>query len=551
MADIRKPNYSEIDALKGKLISLESRLARIESELGIASPANYYTKTERKDTKTDADMILDHAGEEESFLESRIGEYGLAWIGNIVLLFGITFLTGYLQIFNRPGISALAGYLCVAIILMISGRVRKSLLHLGSIMKLNGHLLLFYITLRLHFFTTTPLIQSKTLSFILLVILIIIQAYIAIRSNSQLFYGLVLTLALIAALVSDSTHLMLPMLTLVAAGSTYLMFRLSWKGTLVYSIILVYTCMLLWFLNNPVMGNPMGAIDSQNGGIFYLFAIGAAYTQIALLRQRDGDFGEFAMTVIILSGLSFTTMLTLIILQFFSSSYMGILTVITVCCLSYSVILKRFSEWKFTSALYALYGFSAMSISLYGLLGLPDVFLSLAVQSLLVVSVALWFRNKIIVYLNALLLVFLIVVYFAVSEPVNGVNLSFALVTIITARVLNWKKKRLEIETETLRNFYLIAGFVLVLYALFHWMPRQFVTLSWSTAAIIYFGLSILLKNPKYRLMALGTIISTAFYLFIVDLAKIELFYRVIAFLFLSIISITVSVYYTRHKRST
>ena len=69
----------------------------------------------------------------------------------------------------------------------------------------------------------------------------------------------------------------------------------------------------------------------------------------------------------------------------------------------------------------------------------------------------------------------------------------------------------------------MIEGFFMVLYALIHAVPRQFVTLSWTIAALLYFLISILLKNVKYRYMALGTMICAAFYLFIVDLARIEI----------------------------
>ena len=68
-------------------------------------------------------------------------------------------------------------------------------------------------------------------------------------------------------------------------------------------------------------------------------------------------------------------------------------------------------------------------------------------------------------------------------------------------------------------------------------------------AALLFFAVSLLIKNVKYRYMALATIISAAFYLFRVDLARIEIAYRVIAFMFLAIISIGISVYYTRKIR--
>jgi hypothetical protein len=129
------------------------------------------------------------------------------------------------------------------------------------------------------------------------------------------------------------------------------------------------------------------------------------------------------------------------------------------------------------------------------------------------------------------------------------VNYSFALISLISARIINWKKSRLKIETDLLRNLYMITGFVMVMYSLAHGVPKHFVTFSWTIAALLYFLLSILLKNIKYRYMALGTMICAAFYLFIVDLASIELIYRVLSLLFLAAISIGISMYYTNRMK--
>jgi hypothetical protein len=102
-----------------------------------------------------------------------------------------------------------------------------------------------------------------------------------------------------------------------------------------------------------------------------------------------------------------------------------------------------------------------------------------------------------------------------------------------------------------MRNLYLVEGFIMVLYALFHAVPKQFITLSWTIAALLYFLLSFVLKNVKYRYMALGTMICSAFYLFLVDLAHIEIIYRVLALLFLAAISIGISIYYTNRFKKT
>jgi hypothetical protein len=192
-----------------------------------------------------------------------------------------------------------------------------------------------------------------------------------------------------------------------------------------------------------------------------------------------------------------------------------------------------------------------MSIAFYGLLGFPRVYLLLAVQSLVVVSMALWFRNRLIIIMNSLLFLVILIVYLLSSKNISSVNFCFALIALISARIINLKNSRLQIKTDLIRNLYMIEAFFMILLALFHAVPKQFVTFSWTMAALLYFIISLLLKNIKYRYMALGTMICSAFYLFIVDLARIGIIYRVLALLFLAAISIGISIYYTnRVKRA-
>ena len=127
---------------------------------------------------------------------------------------------------------------------------------------------------------------------------------------------------------------------------------------------------------------------------------------------------------------------------------LALFAAITICCLIYSTILHSKSDWNFASAFYALYGFMAMSIALYGLFGLPRVYLLLSVQSLIVVSMALWFRNRLIVIMNSLLFLTILTVYLLSSKSIDGVNFSFALISLISARIINWKRSRLQIKTD-------------------------------------------------------------------------------------------------------
>jgi hypothetical protein len=293
----------------------------------------------------------------------------------------------------------------------------------------------------------------------------------------------------------------------------------------------------------------MQLLISHSTGYIYLFAIGGCFSLLPLFREKEGKEDEFIIGLIIAHGLLFTMLLAFVTISYLKSGYVTLYAVITMACLVYSIILKKTSDWNFSSAFFALYGFMAMSIFLYGLVGFPNVYLMLPVQSLVVVSMALWFRNRLIIIMNSLLFLTIMFIYLVSSSPVNGVNFSFALVSLVSARIINWQRERLEIKTDLLRNLYLIEGFFMVMFALFHAVPKQFVALSWTIAALAYFGLSFILKNVKYRYMALGTMISAAVYLFVVDLARIEMIYRVLALIFLAIVSIGISIYYTNRIR--
>ena len=542
----------EMDIINDRLRDIELRLSRLESAIVI----NENEKVSIPDEKimianAESDLVIIKTDEEEKGIESQIGRFGLAWLGNIVLFFGIILMTQYLMNLGHRFSSVLIGYLAAAAIFFISGYLKKTNVHLAFMFRLNAQIILFYTTLRLHFFSALPLIPDKSISVILLLALIAFQTYISIRNESQTYASLAVSFTLVLAILGDTTYLILPLIVLAAAAAVYYYYRFNWKPLLVTTIFLAYISYFLWLFGNPLMGHTMELVSEQHFGIIYLFGLGGCFSIVLLFRRADGSSDDFLTGATIANGILFTLLLVLVVIRFFSSDYVLLFALITICCLLYSTVLHSKSDWNFGSAFYSLYGFMAMSIALYGLTGLPRVYLLLSLQSLLVVSMALWFRNRLIAVLNSLIFLVILTVYLLSSKSVNGVNYSFALISLVSARIINWQKPRLHIETDFIRNLYLSEGFIMVLYALFHSVPGQFITLSWTMTALLYFLLSFILKNVKYRYMALGTMVCAALYLFLVDLARIEIIYRILALLFLAAISIGISIYYTnRIKKS-
>jgi hypothetical protein len=370
----------------------------------------------------------------------------------------------------------------------------------------------------------------------------------AIRRNSQGLAGLAFIMGIVTAIVSDSTHIMLPITLIIAAAAVYFMHRFSWWGLLIFSIILAYFTNLIWLIHNPFMGHRIEVLKINDLGFIYLFIIAAIYSLVALFREKETLPLNKALTSIILNGLGFSFLITLFVLAFFRNNYIMLFASIAVFCMIYSVILQSRSSWKVMASLYALYGFVALSVMVYGIYNFPKAYFLLSIQSLLVVSMALWFRSRVIVVMNTILFLILLFSYLVSSPSDNSTNISFALVALVTARTLNWKKQLLRIKTEMLRNTNLITGFFMVLYALYRLVPGPYVTLSWTAAAILYFVLSFAMRNIKYRYLALATMVATALYLFIIDLARVEIIIRVVAFLFLAVLSIVLSLYYAKKR---
>jgi len=536
-------NNKQIREVLDRIRSMERRIRILESEIGIKALSKI-NEGEEGDDSPSKEILLGQKQEGKG-IESGFGEYGLAWIGNIVLLFGISFLMQYIQNKGSNVISTVFGYGIVTGIFILYHYLKNSYAILSRTFNYTAFILLYYVTLRLHYFHEDPLILNNVIAIALLLAVVIFQLLFALRQRSVFITGMTFVMIVFTALLTDSTHTLLAIISAVCVISTYLLIRFGWWRLHIFSVFLVYLGFLMWFLGNPLMGGPLEFISDPNFSYIYLFGIGAVFSLAAIESKKHELNENIALVLIFINGFLFSTILSLYVITFFKTDYIALFLIIAIFCLGFSTFLKSRSAWKLIPAFYALYGFLALSISVHGIYGFPNGYWLLSIQSILVLIMALWFRNKVIVLMNAILFVMLFIIYLGSSESVNEVNYSFAVVALLTARILNWKKDRLEIKTEMLRNIYLFSAFIMVPFAFYHSLPANFITLSWTILAITYFVLSIVLKNTKYRYIALGTMLATALHLFMVDLARIEIVYRVIAFLSLAVISLFISVYYT------
>ena len=534
--------------LSNKISELENRISRLEKRSAAQDPEGIYRTPIYKE-QSDAQELDKPDGQNEA-LESRVGEYGMAWMGNIVLLVGILFLTQYLQNNNRALISLVFGISSIVFVYLLGYLTRNSVPYMSRLFSYNGHLLMYIQVMRVGLFKESMLIQDPFLSHTLVLLVLLSLLYLAYRNGSQVLAVLTWIMMGITAATVGSTHLMLSLMVLVSGTAIFFVIRKGWWTGLIISIFLVYFILLDWILGNPLLSKSVEVRSDHQMGYIYLYTIAMAYSFLALIPKSEGIRQSQIQASIILNGFGFSMIIALAVPAFFAENYYIYFGLIAAFCIAYSIWLKVRGHWKTIAAMYALYSFVALSITIAGIYQFPLAFFLLAIQSLLVVSMALWFRSRFMVIMNSILFAGLLIAYVASAEPLNSINFSFALVALVTARILNWKKQRLEIRTELIRNLFLFTGAVMILFSLHKAVPENFVTLSWTLSAMVFFVLSVVIRNVKYRWLGIITIVITVFYLFLVDLSNISLGYRIVALMFIAAISLGISIFYSRKQKS-
>ncbi len=538
-------NENTGQSLIERLDKLEYRISRIEGALSLSFDEEKYKNGEDRFLQKKKPVVKD-----DDSVENRIGEHGMAWLGNIILTFGIIFLTQYFNSLGFTFLSSVLGLITTGIVFYLSKYFKINYQSLALLFQLTGYVLLYYFIMRLFFFMEEPVIKQK---YIVIFFLLVHNVFLFIdflKSKNTIKGAIGVVLITLTAILTDNSVLCFILFTLAAYGHFYAYKQIKSAKLLLFSIFTSYIGILVYILGNPIVGHNLHFIQDDQFILIFVIAIAAIYSQLALQPKSEHPYvNDGIFSAIILNGILFSLILGISVIALFEKHFIWIFLSLFIICLAFSAWLKLKSEWVNVTALYALYSFMAFSVAVFSFYALPWALFWLSIESLLVVAISLWYRTKIIIILNLALYTLLLLLNLFYSDFQSITYFTFGIVAIFSARIINWKKERLEIKTEFLRNTYLIAAFIIFPISLYKTVPAQYVTISWALLAVGYFLLSQLLKKVKYRYLAIGTLIATAFYLFIIDMSKIELVFRVIAFLGLSLILIFISIFYSRRRK--
>ena len=124
---------------------------------------------------------------------------------------------------------------------------------------------------------------------------------IAVRRNSVYLTALGLLLGYVTAMINSNPYLSFITLVILSAVVVYLKLRYIWQGLVIYGIVLTYFVHLLWFLNNPFLGNAMQIVTSPQINVLFILAYLFVFSLGCMLRA---DKEEEKFNVILSSFLN-------------------------------------------------------------------------------------------------------------------------------------------------------------------------------------------------------------------------------------------------------
>jgi hypothetical protein len=525
------------------LKSIESRISQIETYLDLPSAKS-------EDSIEEESIVQKKKSETDEELEFRIGQFWFAKLGIFIFLVG-WFIGNTLPFegFNQL-IPVVIGIVTGLIVIFTGIFLKNRLPHISGWILGSGFAIIFIAFLRTHFFSPDPIVTNLIPVLVMIYIVSIALVFSGIKWNSQYITAFGFFLGYLSALVSDYSILVFLTITLLAAHSAYLKVKFNWKGLFNFAIVTSYIVHLIWFINNPLIGNQLELQVNEPLNLVFILIYLIIFTLAYFADKKYDEQLPTALSILISTSMGYGLFLLITILSTpaFGQVYHLLASIIFI---GFAILFFTKKESRIATFYYAMTGYAALSFAIILQFDKPDFYVWLCWQSLLVVSTAVWFRSKFIIVANFFIFLLIFFAFLILYGVTSGISLSFGIVALLSARILNWKKDRLELKTEQMRNAYLLTALLIIPYSLYHMMPSGYVAFSWIAVAILYYILSRLLKIVKYRYMSLATFMLTVVYVFVLGITSEETINKIFSFLVLGAALVIISVVYTRNRNKS
>lgn len=526
------------DPLRETVQRLEERVSRIEAQLQLSAAP-----------PPDLSAATGPAGspQEQGELEQQIGQYWFSKLGILTLALGV----GFLQTIPHlpPLLPAVLGYTISAFIIALAQRWYAPLRSIAGYLLGCGIVLLYFTTLRLSFFSDEPALLNRNIETLLLGGAAAAGLLLSTRHRSLPLVGLSLGLCYATALFADLAVPFFIAVVLLSALAVVYAARFRWQALLTLAASFNVVSHLLWFLNSPFLGRDVALAASPHLNIYFVLLPMAVIGAGCLWNRGKQEEAPAAILTSIVNGCGGYLLFFFLTGTKFHEGFVLSHVLASALLLALAVFFWVRQGSLYSTFIYVMLGYAALSVAIVSGSKAPEYFVWLSWQSILVVTTAVWFSSRFIIVANFLIYLSLFIAYLVLAGTISAVSLNFGVVALLSARILNMRKDRLALKTELMRNAYLGSAFFIFPYALYHSLPPGLVSLSWLIIAFFYYLMARVLRNAKYRWMALLTLALTIVHVLAVDLTSVGPVFRVVSFLALGIVLLAVSVVYARKKK--
>jgi hypothetical protein len=516
---------------------LKERVSRLEAYLRLEERA--------APTAQAAPAAPAESGED---LEFRLGQEWFAKIGIGALAAGIAF-TLTLPFEGAPAVfPSLVGFALAGATLGLAVYFRLRMEQLVAPLKGAAMFLSFIAAVRLCYFGQIHVLDAGSVAGCLAMTLAAaVNVALGLRSGSSFLSGLGLATGFGAAVTCGAPPASLALLLGFTAVAAWWGVRRLSPATILPAVPLAYLAYALLAFNDPLAGRPLMLVAPWPGAPFVLLAC-LAVLSLALLRASP-DRSDATANVGIFLNASIGGLLYLFhTLEAYESWLVAYQAVAAAVLIALGLVHSRRSD-RVGAFICAMSGFLALTLAILKLAPVPDVFVWLSLQSVVVVATAIWLRSRFIIVANFLIYLGILASYILVAEAERGISVGFGVVALVTAHLLAWKQQQLELKTGFMRNAYMAAAFAVFPYALAHLLPSGWVALAWAAAALGYYCLAAVLHEAKYRWMAHATLVLAVGYLVVAAISRLDPFLRTLSFLVLGVLLVVVSFVFSQARR--
>lgn len=538
--------HTEESALADRVSRLEERVVQLETRYnGTGNMPAARPSADREAPDREAGPSAAGPRTEDD-MELAVGQDWFARVGILALAAGGGFMLTQPYPNVHPALPTAVGLLFAAAAFGITRVLARSFDIVSSCLRVAAMALLYFAVLRLFFFGAPPALGTDSyFGRGILVLAVAINLTIGLRRGSPWLTGLALMMGYVTALAIGSGWFVLGTLLALSTASVTISVSRNWPGIVLAGIVLTFGTYLTWAITHAASGASRLATEPVLAPAFALATV-FVFAVAPLFRRTVTDETPLEnINALVNCGLGYGSFL-IHTAAAFGTVFAPAHAAASVLLLGLAVLFWTRQHSYVSTFFYAMTGYAALSMAILKVSSTPNVFVWLSLQSMLVVATAIWFRSRFIVVANFIIYVAVVLAYIAVNQRETGISLGFGIVALVSARLLNWQKHRLELKTELMRNAYLLSAFVVFPYALYHLLAGRYVALAWMGLALIYYLLNLVVRNQKHRWMGHATLMLTALYLVIVGSRQFEPVFRVISFLMLGTVLLIVSFSFTR-----